>query len=69
MNEKTKCPQLICRCGLWSIVGLGCRGPVTRDRVNGDGKVWFTDCDACQGISSRDILDEIRSERAMRELI
>lgn len=69
MRETSQCPHLICRCGHWSIVRPGCPGPVAWDPVNGDRKVWFTDCDHCRGISSRDILEEIRSERALRELL
>lgn len=48
MTEMKECPHRICRVGLWVVVGSKCLGDIRLDPVNGDGKVWFLDCQNCR---------------------
>lgn len=69
MTTKNQCPQRICRSGLWFIVRSRCHGLTHIDSINGDRKVWFTDCLGCAGeAEGSDILQEIVDERVSRQL-
>ncbi|MFZ2258213.1 MAG: hypothetical protein WAV55_08795 [Clostridiaceae bacterium] len=58
--RKTNCPYLICRSGLWYIVGAGCKGMIRIDELNQDQKVWFTECQNCYKVAGFKEIDQKR---------